>query len=263
MAGKRPQSLRSLHVCSTATHHEGYTHAHTVTQRASWCARALPVPMPHSTAHRQRHALWLWECGQGHLVVFSPWPFLPGDADRRRSKGNKNNRLGDGGWATATPAPAAASGRLHDENKQPKVVHAALHAAFSFWASQPASQPSLPMIPHRLRCGGVGHHARRRRQSRRRSFIISFPQYRGPFCSQAAGSPSHDLRAGRLGTWGLAESPGHGHHGRITHAGVVLVHTHLWLRLRRSQRTRGVQSLPPLPACWFAAFRFSHSHSDF
>jgi hypothetical protein len=33
--GKRPQSLRSLHVCSTATHHEGGTHAraHTVTQR--------------------------------------------------------------------------------------------------------------------------------------------------------------------------------------------------------------------------------------
>ena len=47
--------------------------------------------------------------------------------------------MGAGGWATATPAPAAASGRLHDENKQPKVVHPALHAAFAFWASQPAS----------------------------------------------------------------------------------------------------------------------------
>ena len=174
--------------------------------------------MPHSTATGRGMPCGCGNVGQGHLVVFSPWPFLlggsVGDDDRRRSKGNKNNRLGDGGWATATPAPAAASGRLHDENKQPKVVHAALHAAFSFWASQPASQPSLPMIPHRLRCGGVGHHARRRRQSRRRSFIISFPQYRGPFCSQAAGSPSHDLRAGRLGTWSLAESPGHGHgHG--------------------------------------------------
>ena len=201
--------------------------------------------------------------GQGHLVVFSPWPFLlggsVGDDDRRRSKGNKNNRLGDGGWglATATPAPAAASGRLHDENKQPKVVHAALHAAFSFWASQPASQPSLPMIPHRLRCGGVGHHARRRRQSRRRSFIISFPQYRAPFCSQAAGSPSHDLRAGRLGTWSLAESPGHGHghghghHGRITRAGVVL-HTPV----------AKIASISKDAACWFAAFRFSHSHSE-
>jgi len=83
-------------------------------------------------------------------VVFSPWPFLlggsVGDDDRRRSKGNKNNRLGAGGWglgaggwATATPAPAAASGTLHDENKQPKVVHPALHAAFAFWASQAAS----------------------------------------------------------------------------------------------------------------------------
>jgi len=67
VAGKRPQSLRALHVCSTATHHEGYTHAHTVTQRASWCACALPCQVASADAtlhsHRQRHALWLWECG--------------------------------------------------------------------------------------------------------------------------------------------------------------------------------------------------------
>ena len=83
-------------------------------------------------------------------------------------------------------------------------------------ARQPAISSHDPPSPICLRCGGVGHHARRRRrrQSRSHSFIISFPQYRAPCCSQAAGSPSHDLRAGRLGTWSLAESPGHGHgHG--------------------------------------------------
>ena len=83
-------------------------------------------------------------------------------------------------------------------------------------ARQPAISSHDPPSPICLRCGGVGHHARRRRrrQSRSHSFIISFPQSRAPCCWQAAGSPSHDLRAGRLGTWSLAESPGHGHgHG--------------------------------------------------
>jgi len=122
-------------------------------------------------------------------------------------------------------------------------------------ARQPAISSHDPPSPICLRCGGVGHHARRRRrrQSRRRSFIISFPQSRAPCCWQAAGSPSHDLRAGRLGTWSLAESPGHGHghHGRITHAGVVL-HTPV----------AKIASISKDAACWFAAFRFSHSHSE-
>ena len=125
-------------------------------------------------------------------------------------------------------------------------------------ARQPAISSHDPPSPICLRCGGVGHHARRRRcrQSRSHSFIISFPQSRAPCCWQAAGSPSHDLRAGRLGTWSLAESPGHGHghghHGRITHAGVVL-HTPV----------AKIASISKDAACWFAAFRFSHSHSDF
>ena len=124
-------------------------------------------------------------------------------------------------------------------------------------ASQPAISSHDPPSPICLRCGGVGHHARRRRrrQSRSHSFIISFPQSRAPCCWQAAGSPSHDLRAGRLGTWSLAESPGHGHghghHGRITHAGVVL-HTPV----------AKIASISKDAACWFAAFRFSHSHSE-
>jgi len=126
-------------------------------------------------------------------------------------------------------------------------------------ASQPAISSHDPPSPICLRCGGVGHHARRRRrrQSRSHSFIISFPQSRVPCCWQAAGSPSHDLRAGRLGTWSLAESPGHGHghghghHGRITRAGVVL-HTPV----------AKIASISKDAACWFAAFRFSHSHSE-
>jgi hypothetical protein len=144
VAGKRPQSLRSLHVCSTATHHEGGTHAraHTVTQRESklvcLCVAMSSCHTPQAQAAEACPVVvGMWGKGTCWCLaggLFYPAEWRAGDDDhRRRSKGN--NRLGDGSWATATPAPAAASGRLHDENKQPKVVHAALHAAFAFWAS--------------------------------------------------------------------------------------------------------------------------------
>lgn len=136
-----PACVRYSHTNTTKRVHR--THAHT--ERASSCC-ALPCQVASAddtaTGREAGMPCGCGNVGQGHLLLFSPWPFLlggrMGDDDRRRSKGNKNNRLG--GWASLR------RGRLqqrrlagdYDENKQPKVVPtAALHAAFAFWASQP------------------------------------------------------------------------------------------------------------------------------
>ena len=161
-----------------------------------------------------------------------------------QAKGIRIIGWGDGGSATATATRAPYQQRpAGDENKQPKVVHAALHAAFRLLGpAQPASH-LLPSHDPPSACAAAalgttyaeadadaGSHAGAASSFRFRSL--------GPLAAQppAAGrlARSHDLRAGWLAGdlpawWGWAESPGHGghgHHGGASRMQELVVHPH-------------------------------------